>query len=374
VEAVLPTRNLDFAWLARYGGRREYAADVARRLLWASLLLAPATLVADLLGAAEVELFVLAALALVPLAWLIGEATEHAAEHTGPGIGGFLNASFGNAPELIIALLAVSSGLPNVVRGSLTGSIVSNLLLVLGLALAVAGTGKLDRRSLLVQAAIVGVAVCLFFIPSVPGWHGDPERHELALLSIPVAAILLAVYAAVTIAGLRRHKRLHEESGHTPHAESWGLGLALVVLAVATLATAVVSEILVHSLHAFAHAAGISEFAVATVIVAIVGNAAEHGSAVVIAHRGKIRLASEIPVSSAAQVGVLVVPLVALLSFAFPHPLPLSFRPIELAAMAGAVALVALVVGTGRVSRAGGILLVAAYLLCAGAFFAAGDR
>src|SRR5919199_650195 len=119
---------------------------MGRKILWASLVLAPATFAADLLHAGDVALFALAALALVPLAWLIGESTEHAAEHTGAGVGGFLNASFGNAPELIIALLAVADGLPDVVRGSITGSIVSNILLVLGVALIAGGDARLHRR------------------------------------------------------------------------------------------------------------------------------------------------------------------------------------------------------------------------------------
>ena len=148
---------------------------MGRKLLWASLVLAPVTFLADLLHAGHVALFALAAISLVPLAWLIGEATEHAAGHTGPGIGGFLNASFGNAPELIIALFAIGDGLPNVVRGSIAGSIVSNILLVLGFAILIGGEGELDRRSLLQQLAIVGVAVLLFLVPSIPGWHGVPR-------------------------------------------------------------------------------------------------------------------------------------------------------------------------------------------------------
>src|SRR3954451_8539420 len=157
---------------------------VARRLLWASLALAPATLLVDRLGHPdETLLFVLSALALVPLAWLIGEATEHAAEHTGPGIGGFLNATFGNAPELIIALIAVNDSLPDVVRGSLTGSVVSNILLVLGIAMLLGpDRAALDRRSLLLQLGLVAVAVVVLMIPAIPSWSGDPERHSLALL------------------------------------------------------------------------------------------------------------------------------------------------------------------------------------------------
>ena len=345
-----------------------------RVLLWASLVLAPVAVAADALGADETLLFALAACALVPLAWLIGESTEHAAEHTGPGIGGFLNASFGNAPELIIALLAVESGLPNVVRGSLAGSVVSNLLLVLGVSLLVAGRGRLDPRSLLVQLGIVLLAVALFLVPAIPGLHGNPDRRSLAVVSLPVAAALLVVYAVVTITGLRRHKRLHAESGDEAHADAWSLPVSLAALTAATLATAFVSEILVHSLDAFAHAVGLSEFAVAAIVVATVGNAAEHGGSIVIAHRGKTELASEIAVSSSAQVAVLVIPVVAIASFAFPHPLPLAFRPVELVAMGGAALLVVACVAGGVARRGAGAVLVAAYMVAVVSFVLAGDR
>ena len=165
---------------------------MARRLLWGSLVLAPVAIAARFVfHAGDVALFVLAAAALVPLAWLIGESTEHAAEHTGAGVGGFLNASFGNAPELIIALFAVNAGLPNVVRGSLAGSVVSNILLVLGIAMIVGGEGELDRRSLFLQLGLVATAVLAFLVPSIPGWHGNPDRHSLAVLTIPVMSTLV---------------------------------------------------------------------------------------------------------------------------------------------------------------------------------------
>jgi hypothetical protein len=178
---------------------------MGRKLLWASLALAPVTfLLRWVFHADDTTLFIAAAAALVPLAWLIGEATEHAGEHTGPGIGGFLNASFGNAPELIIALFAVNASLPEVVRGSLAGSVVSNILLVLGAALIFGGGDArhgepLDRFSLLLQLGLVTVAVLLFLVPSVPGWTGDAERHSLAVLSIPVSLALLFLYLGVTM-------------------------------------------------------------------------------------------------------------------------------------------------------------------------------
>jgi Ca2+:H+ antiporter len=344
---------------------------VARRFLWASLALAPITIVVDLVAhPGDTVLFVFAAISLIPLAWLIGEATEHAGEHTGPRIGGLLNASFGNAPEVIIAVIAVNENLPDVVRGSMAGSVVSNILLVLGAALILGrDNSELDRRSLLTQLGLVLVAVLLLLIPSVPGWHGDPNRHSLALLSIGPAVALLCLYLVVTIADLKR-RPTHEVTNVT----GWSLRTSLVVLGVTTAVTALISEILVHSLQAFAEAAGLSEFFIAVVIVAIVGNAAEHGGAVVIARRGKMKLATEIAISSSAQVALFVIPVVTLASFAFAHPLSLAFRPIELIAMGGAAAFVGFVIRDGRARRWEGALLIAVYGGFVIWFLSAGDR
>src|ERR1700757_3277891 len=165
---------------------------MARTLLWGSLLLAPATIGVDkLTDAGDVTLFVLAACALVPLAWLIGESTEHAAEHTGPGIGGFLNASFGNAAEVILALFAIGANLPVVVLGSLAGSVISNLLLVYGVTQIAGPDGaRIDRRSLLLQIRLVGVAVVAFTPPAVLGHTGPPQRHVVVAASVAVSLVL----------------------------------------------------------------------------------------------------------------------------------------------------------------------------------------
>jgi Ca2+:H+ antiporter len=347
---------------------------VGRRLLWASLALSPVVILLRFgFSAGDVPLFALSALALVPLAWLIGEATEHAAEHTGPGVGGFLNASFGNAPELIIALFAVNNALPEVVLGSLTGSIVSNLLLVLGFAVLLGGDRPVDRTSLMGHLAIVLWAVALFLIPSVASWSGDPDRHSLAIATIPVSFVLLGMYVIVTTSSLRRHRQLHLAAEIDP-SEAWTLRVSLAVLAVATVTTALVSEVLVHSLEGFAESAHLSEFFVSAVIVAIVGNAAEHGGAVVIARRGKLKLASEIAVSSAAQVALLVAPAVALLSWIVRPEISLSFRPIEIATMGGAAVFVAAVVWDAKGARREGLLMLAAYLGVVVAYYFAGDR
>ena len=355
-------------------GRRQPVASptMIRRILSSLLLLGPAVVVANLLGAPELVVFVLAAVALIPLAWIIGEATEHASHHTGPGIGGFLNASFGNAPELIIALLAVNNGLVDVVRGSLTGSVVSNLLLVFGVSMVAGGRGSVDKVSSLVSLGLAGLATALFVWPSVASRNGDPERHSLAVVSLSIAIVLLVLYLAVMIVALRRHHRMHV-SDESEDFAGWSLQRSLTALFAATVVTAFVAEALVGTLETFSERAGISQFFVAAVIVAIVGNAAEHGGAVVVAARGQMELAAEIALSSAAQVAVLVIPAVVLGSFAL-TPLPLSFRPIEIGALGGSVILTAAVLHGGNTSRLKGAILILAYVAVAVAFFLAGDR
>ena len=345
---------------------------MVRKILTGSLALGPLVILlhyaADIDEVAE---FGLAAIALIPLAWLIGEATEHAAHHTGPGIGGFLNATFGNAPELIIALIAVEEGLTEVVRGSLTGSVVGNLLLVLGFSLWLGGTGDVDRQSSFTSLALVGLAVVLFLVPSIPGWEGDPDRDSLTVVSLVISFVLLAVYVAVTWRSLRRHHELH--TSDEASLAGWSLRASLLVLGAATVVTAFVAEILVGSLEVFAEAAGLSEFFVAAVIVAIVGNAAEHGGAVVIARRGNIKLAAEIALASGAQVAVFLIPAVAIISWAI-DPLSLAFRPVEIAAVAGAATLTAILLRDGRSTSRKGIVLIVAYGLVALAFLLVGDR
>jgi len=351
---------------------RRAGANIVNGVLLTLLLLAPLVVVLDRLGAVgDLTLFVLAGAALIPLSWLIGEATDNLARHTGPGIGGFLNATFGNAPELIIAIIAVSGGLTAIVRASLVGSIAGNLLLVLGFTLLFGQAGVIDRRSAYISLGLVGFTTLLVLVAAVPGFHGDSERRSLAELSLPAAILLLIVCVTVTRYALRRQRQLHRFT--EPDGTGWPLPAALVVLGVATVATAFVSETLVGTLRTFAYRAHLSEFFVAVVIVAIIGNATEHGSAVLLARRGRIKLATEIPLASSAQIAGLVIPLVALISWGF-KPLALSFRPVELVAMGAAAVLPALVLRTGRTTRLSGVILLAAYSVLAGASYLSGDR
>jgi Ca2+:H+ antiporter len=214
--------------------------------------------------------------------------------------------------------------------------------------------------------------VLLFLIPAIPGWSGDPERDLIVQLSIPVSIALLLVYLAVTWISLQRHRRLHIADEPSDMA-AWSLATAIAVLGVATVITALIAEIVVGSIETFADEAGLSEFFVAAVIVAIVGNAAEHGGAVVVAARGRIKLAAEIALASSAQVAVFLVPAVTLLALLI-DPLALSFREVEIAALAFGVVLTFALLVQGRSSRARGIALIAAYVGVAVAFFLVGER
>jgi Ca2+:H+ antiporter len=346
----------------------------ARRILSLLLILGPLVVALDSADAADdTVLFPLAAAALVPLAWLIGEATEQAARYTGPGVGGFLNASFGNAPELIIALIALSDGLTDVVRASLTGSVVGNLLLVLGFVLVVGRPSRIDRNSAFVSLGTVSLATVVLFIAAAPGFNGNPDRHSLAVLSLPLAVGLLAVRVALNTRLLRRQRRTQAAAPTAVPADSWSMRRALVLLGVATILTAFVTETLVGSLEAFAEHAHLSDFFVAIVIVAIVGNITEHGSAVLLARRGQVRLATEIGLASASQVAAFLIPVVTILSWTI-DPLALSLRPIELAGIGAAGLLASVALLPGKTSRVAGAVLLGTYGGLVVAFYLAGDR
>jgi Ca2+:H+ antiporter len=346
--------------------------NLGQKTLFTLLLIGPVVVVLDRLDVAgELTLFVLAGAALIPLSWLIGEATDNLARHTGPGVGGFLNATFGNAPELIIAIVAISDGLTEIVRASLVGSIAGNLLLVLGFTLLFGRNGGIDRPSAYISLGLVGFATVLVLVAAVPGFHGDPDRRSLAVLSIPIAALLSIVRVIENHFALRRQRALYSTAEREP--EGWPFTSAIVVLGLASVVTALVTETLVGTLRSFADRAHLSEFFVAVVIVAILGNATEHGSAVLLARRGRVKLAVEIPLASSAQIAGLLIPLVALISWGF-EPLALSFRPVEMVAIAVAAALPALVLLPGRTTRFGGAILLAAYAVLAVAFYVSGDR
>src|SRR4029079_10097895 len=212
-------------------------------------------------------------------------------------------------------------------------------------SLLVGPASPIDRVSTLVSVALVLLATLLFLVVAIPDWQGDVSPHTLELLSIPVSIVLLLVYVGVTWSQLRRHRLLHAEDD--ADQDAWSMRVTLVTLGLATVATALVAEILVGSPEVFAEKLPLTDFFVAAVIVAIVGNAAEHGGAVVVSHRGHVKLATEIALSSSAQVAVFLIPAVALLSWLI-DPLALSFRQVEIAVMAGSALLTAALLWRGR--------------------------
>ena len=253
-------------------------------------------------------------------------------------------------------------------RGSLTGSVVSNILLVLGAAMIAGGDGKVDARSLRWQLAAVLGSVALLLVVAVPSWHGRPERHSLYLLSIPVSIVLLLAYVVITVRNLRIHRAAERtEASHS----AWSLRKSLLLLGDRDAR----DRLRLRDARALARplrqGRGLNEFFIAVVIVAIVGNAAEHGGAIVIAHRGNTTLATEIAVTSSMQVALFVTPAVCLLSAFVGRGLPLSFRMVEIFAMAAAAAFATIVIWDGRSRRWEGFLLVGVYVLAVGMFFAA---
>ncbi len=344
---------------------------MARRILWAATVLVPIDVLLAVLGIDDTWLFVVSAISLIPLAFAIGESTEHVGEHTGPVVAGLLNASFGNAPELLISLFAINHGLFTVVRASLTGSVVSNLLLVLGTALVFGRSARISRRSTLANLGQVTLAATLFgvasFLPRV--LHpDDPGPAAPTVYGMVIAGVLLVLYLVITTVHIRRALHQHRTEGPEPDEDAWSLRRGLITLGGATLATAVVSELLTGTIETFAQASGLGQFFTAAIIIAIVGNAAEHGGAVVIAARGNVALAAEIGLSSSAQVATFVIPAVALLSLAL-RPLPLTFRPVEFVGYGLAVLLPLLLLGRGRASRGRGVILVAGFAAVAVLFF-----
>jgi Ca2+:H+ antiporter len=343
------------------------------------LILVPVSVLLEWLHAPPLWVFFIAALAIVPLAALIGAGTEATAEHTGPGIGGLLNATFGNATELIIALFAVHRGLFGVVKASITGSILGNMLLVLGLSMLIGGWGRdrqtFNRTAAGSSAAMLILAVTALALPAlwdlvVFGRIG-PTHPRVQLLSDLAAGVLLATYVASLIFSLRTHHELFSAVGHgaVPQAQ-YRLSSGVAVLLVATILTAVESEILVGAIEAVGKTLGLTEIFIGVVVVAVVGNAAEHFTAVLVAKKNQMDLAFHIAIGSSTQIALLVAPILVFASY-FLHrtPMDLVFSPFEILALTLAVVIVAVVSLDGESNWFEGVQLIALYLMLAIAFY-----
>jgi Ca2+:H+ antiporter len=340
------------------------------------------------LGHADAAIiFGAAAAGVVPTAALMGRATEELAHRSGPGIGGFLNVTFGNAPELIIAFFALREGLQEVVKASIVGSILGNILLVMGAAM-LAGGLKRDRQtfnataasvqsSMLLLAAVALVMPTIFQLVAGGGLPVVGEERvnfgsDLEEMSAIVACILLASYAAGLFFSLRSHRSLFnphtEEEEHA--GEPWTVRRAVLTLAVAGLAVGLMSEILVGSIAEASHTIGLSEFFVGLIVVAIVGNAAEHWVAIYFATRNKMDLAVNISIGSSAQIALFAAPVLVLLSFFVgPNPMALVFNGFELGALMLAILIAIHVTHDGESTWYEGVQLLSVYAVLGVVFF-----
>jgi Ca2+:H+ antiporter len=351
----------------------------------------PIAIVVDLLDAPAGVVFFSAALGVIPTAALMGRATEEVAARSGPGIGGLLNVTFGNAPELIIALFALEKGLHEVVKASIVGSILGNILLVMGAAMFAGGivgnrkVQRFDRTAANVQSLMLFLAVAALVMPAIfelvegqglPGVDQERVTYDDTVedLSLAVAIVLLVTYAAGLIFSLRTHRELfNPHSDDEPdHDDTWGWSIrtSVIALGLAGVAVGVMSEILVGSIEDASQAIGLSEFFIGVIVVAIVGNAAEHWVAVLVAIKNKMDLSVNIAIGSGAQVALFVAPVLVLLSFVVgPGPMPLVFNGFEIAGIFLGVLVAYQVTNEGESTWFEGVQLLALYLILGLTFY-----
>ncbi|HEY7289918.1 MAG TPA: calcium/proton exchanger [Vicinamibacterales bacterium] len=321
--------------------------------------------------------FLTAALSLVPLAGLIGLATDHLARRSGPAWGGFLNATFGNAAELIIAVVALGGGHVALVKASITGSIVGNLLLVLGLSFFVGGWGRKSQRfhriaatnmaSMLFLAVVALVMPAVFDLTLYGTLNARPS--SLDRLSFWSAIVLIVAYAGSLLYAFTAHQDLFRSEPGRETEPILAPAVSIGLLAGGTVLTTIQAELLVGTLQPALASFGLTELFVGVIVVAIIGNAAEHYSAVAAARRDQMTLTLEIAVGSSAQIALLVAPAVVLYSFAIGRPMTLLFNPLEISAIALSVLATAMVVADGESNWVEGLQLMAVYLILALAFY-----
>ena len=345
------------------------------------LLFIPISLAAHFLEWGDLIVFITAALAILPLAAWMGTATEEIAVVVGPGIGGFLNATFGNATELIIALVALNAGLIDVVKASITGSIISNLLLVMGLSMLLGGIRYKEQtfESVIarVNASSMNLAVIAILLPTAMNYTsiGISEK-TVQNLSLAVAVVLILVYGLTLLFSMKTHAYLYEvgvadieeEEEAVVHKKP-NVWLWSGVLLVCTLLVAFESELLVGSLEVATSQLGLSALFTGVILVPIIGNAAEHATAVTVAMKNKMDLAMSVAVGSSMQIALFVAPVLVIAGWVIGQPMDLDFNPFELVAVAVSVLIANSISSDGKSNWLEGTLLLAAYTVLGFAFY-----
>ncbi len=354
------------------------AEFIKRNWLLTLLVFVPTSLALEhVFHQSGLAVFVTSSAAIIPLAALMGRATEQLADRLGEGVGGLLNATFGNAAELIIAIVALNAGLHDLVKASITGSIIGNILLVFGLS-ALWGGRKRERQTFNVTAASLGSTLLVLsaiglLVPAI--FHGIASA-EVAVertLSLEIAVVLMVTYVLSLVFTLKTHKHLYTGD---PHASAHGDGAlppawkAVVLLLAATAGVALMSELLVGAVESAAEQFHMNEVFVGVILVAIIGNAAEHSSAILLAGKDRMDAAATIAIGSSIQVALFVAPLLVFLSYVIgPGPMDLLFTPLEVLAVAIAVFIMAFIAHDGESHWMEGVQLLAVYIILGMGFY-----
>lgn len=350
---------------------------IKKRPVQVLLLAIPFAILAELFEWGAGWVFSLAAVGVIPLAGLIGEATENLAAHTGPKIGGLINATLGNAAELIITLFAIQRGLLDLVKASITGSIIGNLLFVLGLSILVGGVKngvqQFDRRHTVNNTILLAIAIVGLVIPSLFS-HSTIKGIDVKveILSLSVAGVMIILYGLGILFSFKSKSTtplITEPSLEKTEIIHWSIKKATIVLAASTLGIVVMSELLVGSVEHVVAQSGISEFFLGIILVPIIGNVAEHLVAITVAYKNKMDLSMEIAVSSSLQIALFVAPILVFISLLMGNPLTLVFNSFELAALGAAVLISYFVAADGETNWLEGAALFVVYIIFGLAFF-----
>ena len=343
------------------------------KILRYMLVFIPISIVAKFLNASGTVMFILACLSIIPLAGLIGEGTEEISFYSGPKIGGFLNGTFGNATELIISFFALKEGLFEVVKSSIAGAVIGNILLVIGASMLAGGlkykTQKFNQKvsevsSTMLLFAVIGLCIPAIFTHTVPSRLLNTRYEGLSLF---VAVVMIIIYALSLFFSFNTHKDIYNEEESEGTAK-WSLKKAIAILVVSTVLIAIESEFLVNGIEPITESLGWSQFFVGIILIPVIGNAAEHTTAVVMARKDKMDVALEIAVGSSLQIILFVAPVLIFLSLLF-KPMSIVFNPFELIALFVSVIIANRVSHDGESNWLEGVQLLAVYLIIAACFF-----
>jgi Ca2+:H+ antiporter len=349
---------------------------------------APVAIFLDIVGGSPTAIFIAAALAIIPLAALMGRATEELAVRTGPGVSGLLLATFGNATELIIAAIAIKEGYLVIAKASLTGSIIVNILLILGLSFVLGGikASVMKFHPVLASATLsmLIVSVVGILLPSMYHFvqngntNAEVGTESLLTISALISVVMIAVYLLYLYFSLVTHRGIFdgkhsERAERVPQSEpdlaEWPQRTALIVLALSMVSVTGVAELMIGEVEALIHSYGMSEVFIGVMVIAVVGNAAEHSTAMLMAWRGRTELSFQIAMGSSAQIALLVAPVLVLLSFPLGHPMSLVFEPFELVALIVTLAIAAVITVDGQATWFEGAMLVAIFILLGAIFW-----